>query len=345
MLTCTTCGQDLLPTSRRCWRCGASVSSNDAGKPGDAILEIVLVILIVASIGGAAGYFVLQGIGSGPSVGRSGGSTPSNLVPTPFPSIVDEPGFHTVRPGESLYGIAVANGLDPQDLRYWNSDAYPSLETNAQVFAGWVLELSGPPRPTEEPEPEPTPVVAVASADPGAAPAGLVTLPSLSITVLNSSVAYYAVEGTDPSELLASAVVTVDNPEHDEAAAYVETTFTFDYDFAADADGGSCEITTFSVERTYEVTAPRWTAPAYVHPALLDWWGLILDHLAWHEEQHVRIYERGLAALESDVVGEPCESVQGLIDEAFTAIDAEQEAFDTTDYQWVPPDYTGPWDW
>jgi predicted secreted Zn-dependent protease len=313
--------------------------------PGDAILEIVLVVLIIATIGAAAGYFVLYGVPSWPSVGGTSETTPAGRLPTPFPSIVDEAGFHTVRPGESLYGIAVANGLDPQDLRYWNSDNYPSLSSNAQVFVGWVLELSGPPRPTEAPEPEPTPVVAVASAEPGPAPAGLVALPSLSITVLNASVVYYAVEGTDPSELLASAVVSVDNPEHSEAAAYVETTFTFDYDFAAEPDGSSCEITTFSVDRTYEVTAPRWTAPAFVHPALLDWWGLILDHLAWHEEQHVRIYERGLASLETEVVGEPCESVQAVIDEAFTAIEAEQEAFDTTDYEWVPPDYTGPWDW
>jgi predicted secreted Zn-dependent protease len=250
-----------------------------------------------------------------------------------------------VRAGESLGGIAFAYGVDPEDLRYWNAETYPSLRSIPEIVAGWVLKVSGPPRPTPTPRPERTPGVLVPLPAPNQpAPAGssdLVALPMLTISVWNAQVEYFAISGTSPAELLASAKANANHPHGDSAMAYVVPSQSFDYS----TTGPACAVSQFSVMRSYTVHAPQWVAPAVVHPALLGWWQAILDHVAWHEEQHVRIFETNYGTLERELLGQPCEVVQAIIDNWSASLNAAQEAFDASDANWTPPRYTGPADW
>lgn len=317
-----------------------------ATRPGGAFLEVIVVMLVLACMAGAAGYLLLfQG---DPSTAARLGASRSIAIPTPFPSILDEPGFYTVRPGESLFGIAVAHGLDPADLRYWNSDQYPSLVSNEQVMTGWVLTLSGPPRPTPEPTPDvtPPPVTAGGGADPGT---GLVTLPGLTVDVWNAAEAYYAISGANPAELAASMTANVPSRCLELSAAAVACvgplTTDIEPTYSGDPTSGACTMTGATISTTYEATLPQWTAPAAVPPELLSWWQTVLEHVRWHEEQHVRIFDDQFARLPAMLAGRSCDDVQSVYDQFQAQMYAAQEAFHAVDANWMPPVYSGPWDW
>jgi len=102
-----------------------------------------------------------------PTVGPGGTPTPS-----PFTS-------YTVRPGDTLFGIARTHATTWQSIVFWNKDAYPGLDPEdpaydpAHIEVGWVLSIQpgvvvpyepGPgatPRPTVEPTPTAPPSIAV----------------------------------------------------------------------------------------------------------------------------------------------------------------------------------------
>lgn len=360
-MNCPTCGQKLPNTALRCWSCGRLITDSDGGSPTISRSPLVqlLAIVIVLSVALAGALVAVGRVDVGTAFATA---TPSPASPTPDSSVgvvaysrepipSDAPGLHTVRTGETLYGIAFVYDVDTDDLRYWNADAYPSLNSTPQLVVGWVLKVSGPPRPTPSPQPtpQPTPVLAGPTTPPqtggGSSTSRLVPLPMLSISVPGASVVYFSIDGTNPNELFASAQANSGHPHGRKAAAYVAPTVDYDYDYTVDPTTGFCRVTTFTVSRSYQVTAPRWTSPAMVHPALLGWWGQVLDHIAWHEGQHVVIFERHFASIEARATAAPCGEVQGIIDAEIAFMNAAQDAFDREQQNWIPPSYSGPWDW
>ena len=87
---------------------------------------------------------------------------------------------------------------------------------------------------------------------------------------------------------------------------------------------------------------PRWTKPSRVYPELLAWWRKVLDHISWHEGQHIKIQKTFQRQVE-DVAG-----WQGLLSsrrdpqEVEADVTRAQDAFDSKDRSWVYPTYTGP---
>lgn len=359
-MNCPSCDQKLPEGAPRCWNCGQLITGAGRGSGGiwhSPLVQLIAIVLFLSlSFGGAV--LALGGVDLGTATASGAPSQAARLTPgtvtvrpqvTPAPS--DAPGFHTVRVGETLYGIAFAYGVESEDLRYWNSDEFPSLRSTPQVVEGWVLKVVGPPRPTPSARPEPTPVLAGPTAPPqtgggGSGTSGLVALPALSIDVPGASIIYYAIEGTNPNELISSGEANVKHPHGRAALAFVAPTTTFDWDYIVDPATGSCRVTSFSVARSYQITAPRWTAPAMVHPALLDWWSGLLDQVAWHEGQHVVIFERHFVAIEASAVGADCAAIQAIIDAHVAQMTADHAAFDASEADWgAQYPYTGPWDW
>jgi predicted secreted Zn-dependent protease len=246
-------------------------------------------------------------------------------------------------------GIAFAARVDPQDLRDWNVDEHQSLRSTPAVEVGWTLKLTGRPRPTATPER--TPAAAASTPAPfrpsraGAAGASLVTLPELTVTISGASVTYVPVEGNDPDELLASAAASVKGLRGHDALADLHPTITFDVDYDVDPVSGSCTVASFSVDRSYVVVFPQWSAPSRVRPSLVEWWQGVIEHAAWHAGQHVTTFERSFSRLEGAMAGVPCEAGQDIIDTYWATIEAESASFDTSEADWAEDfPYAGPLD-
>ncbi len=70
---------------------------------------------------------------------RSGVARSSEVKPLPGSENTGKPGFYTVRPGDTLYRIALEAGQAPRDVQTWNNLANPNL-----IEVGQVLRVAPP---------------------------------------------------------------------------------------------------------------------------------------------------------------------------------------------------------
>jgi predicted secreted Zn-dependent protease len=247
--------------------------------------------------------------------------------------------------------VASDFGVTYEELRYWNRDRYPSLDSSPALQISWVLRVTGPPIPTHQstqtPSVDPPPTTSSAPSE-----TTLVALPALSTTVWHASIRYFSISGRNPSELLNSAenkIPPADDgrtPKGD-AAAYVEpVTFDLQPNYLIDVPSGTCTLAGITANTSYRATIPRWNSPKAVPPALLAWWKKVLAHIGWHEGQHVRIFVDYVDALGPRLAGQRCSAGQAIINQWSGELDAAQSAFDAKDRaNWKLPSYSGPWKW
>ena len=191
-----------------------------------------------------------------------------------------------------------------------------------------------------------TPAPAGAPTPPsGGITGGLVPLPGLSVNVWNATVTYFAISGKNPSELVASAEKNIPRDCRDAVACVESDLDDMEATYTVDSSSGTCTLSGLSGDASYLVHMPRWTAPSQVPPTLLDWWKQVLEHLRWHEEQHVRIAELWIPTLASRLAGESCDSFSSITATWQGDVQAAHDAFDSRDATWTPPPYPGPWTW
>lgn len=70
---------------------------------------------------------------------RSGSARPSEGKPLPGAENAGKPGYYTVRPGDTLYRIALEAGQAPRDVQAWNNLTNPNL-----IEVGQVLRVTPP---------------------------------------------------------------------------------------------------------------------------------------------------------------------------------------------------------
>jgi lipoprotein NlpD len=70
---------------------------------------------------------------------RSGVARPAEGKPLPGAENAGKPGYYTVRPGDTLYRIALEAGQAPRDVQAWNNLANPNL-----IEVGQVLRVAPP---------------------------------------------------------------------------------------------------------------------------------------------------------------------------------------------------------
>lgn len=70
---------------------------------------------------------------------RSGAARPAEGKPLPGAENAGKPGYYTVRPGDTLYRIALEAGQAPRDVQAWNNLTNPNL-----IEVGQVLRVTPP---------------------------------------------------------------------------------------------------------------------------------------------------------------------------------------------------------
>ena len=310
-----------------------------------SILAVAVTLLVGTALVG--GRILTSGPHGVASVSNQ--PTPSSDA-SPTPNYSDAQGMHTVRSGESLFSVASDFGITYDELRYWNRDRYPSLDNSPVLERGWILEVTGPALPTALPTA--TPILEVpSSAGPPPGGVALVTLPALSTSVWGGTVRYFSISGRNPNELIASAEQNIPAADSGrapkDAAGYVEpTTWDLQPTYVINTSNGSCTITGVSSHTAYRATIPRWTSPKRVPSSLLSWWKSVLDHIGWHEGQHVHIFVTYVSSLTKRLVGQACSSWQVITNKWAAELNAAQAAFDAHDRAtWTLPAYSGPWYW
>jgi lipoprotein NlpD len=71
---------------------------------------------------------------------RQGAARPAEVKPPVASENAGKPGFYTVKPGDTLYRIALEAGQAPRDVQTWNNLANPNL-----IEVGQVLRVAPPP--------------------------------------------------------------------------------------------------------------------------------------------------------------------------------------------------------
>jgi predicted secreted Zn-dependent protease len=258
-------------------------------------------------------------------------------TPVPAPDAAG-PGTYTAQPGDSLFSVAAALGLSPNELVYWNKEAYPTLQSTPALTPGWVLSTTGPPLPTASPRPTPTPRP-IAPATPPPEVAGPGSLPAFGPGSFPASasvtVSYYAVSGSTPQQIHAS--IEDNGPWSDwlgrNAQAHVQVSPSFNFAFRS--DGFGCGVVPTGgdfVTITYHVLLPSWTPPAGVSQRTVDWWIETIYGTVAHEGHHITLYESYLPQMNDAVRTGTCASVQDDLERLWFEVNRANCEFDLAEY-------------
>ena len=68
----------------------------------------------------------------------------------------------------------------------------------------------------------------------------------------------------------------------------------------------------------------------------------MVDHMAWHEGQHIKIQKSYDAKLKSMMAGHKCSTANKIIRSWERSAKAAQDKFDAKDALWPYPEYSGP---
>jgi predicted secreted Zn-dependent protease len=267
---------------------------------------------------------------------RQAGLQSSQAMPSPTPLPADSPGHHVVKDGESLFSVAADFGVSANELVFWNVAQYPTLHASPALRAGWVLRVTGPPIPTQQPRATPIPLPA-----PSDAPEERVaSIPQFGPWSFPASdrvtVTFYDVSGVTPREI--HDALNAGGPWsewlQDNAQAHVKATVTYTFHFDGASDG-SCDVVPDAptpVTFQYEVLLPRWTDAARATESTIEWWLDIIHETVWHEGHHIELYEAALPAMNAAVVNGSCERVAGEIESLMATANRANCEFDLNEY-------------
>jgi predicted secreted Zn-dependent protease len=204
----------------------------------------------------------------------------------------------------------------------------------------------------------PTVYVSRRTPEPGATPGpgataeprtGLVELPRISVEIEEvEEIDYYPISGTSPLELAESMAQSGPAGDHPAFAGEQDVIAQVEIDFdrlqarTSTTASGTCTMTGLTGEATYRARMPRWARPPRVQAELLAWWRQVLEHIRWHEEQHILIAEDWIPKLAARVTNKRCSSFDEIAEDWSEELQEQQLAFDRRDASYRYPVYTGP---
>jgi predicted secreted Zn-dependent protease len=201
------------------------------------------------------------------------------------------------------------------------------------------------PTPTLEPTPTETPARVPS---PGLVNDGLVDLPRFPVSVSGTDLSYYAISGSAPAALINGMESGGSKAcGLGEALACFYDQYKWTMTGSTNVETEKCTVSSVNLTITYNIILPSWNSPSRVPAALPAWWGKVLDHIVWHESQHLAIARGYAASLKAALLAGPCDTAGSTA--AFKAaeapLDSAQESFDAQQRaeNWSYPSYPGPW--
>jgi predicted secreted Zn-dependent protease len=215
-------------------------------------------------------------------------------------------------------------------------DASPSVDPTPSESPTMKPTPRPTPTPTATPTLAPTPVPTPTSKVP---PTTMVKLPSFPVRIPGVSIKYYSITGSDAegleSSILGGGPVACGMAG---AAACFHPSFNWSYSGTMSSNG-TCRVTGVRFAATYIITLPKWVGSAYAWPALVSWWKGVLNHLVWHESQHLAIARSYVSKFKAAISAGSCNqgSQNAIVAGVEQKLEAAQNAFDGTDNYSFPP--------
>ena len=304
----------------RCYSCRANTPLVDSTAPASRNRGWVGILLVIA--------LVLAGLGGSVVFGRT---TAAPLKPADSPN-------------ELIALISDGNTLSTGD-----SEASDSVTPSAAAPTMSIPEATLTPQPTATPTPRPTATpIPAATAAPTDPPADTVALPRFSYPVTGATVKYFSIAGDTPSALLKADVAASSKAcNMEDSMACFSPGYSWRFFIKTKVTSGGCANTSIEISSNYTIILPNWTSPARVPAGLVAWWKLVMDHIVWHESQHLAIAQEYAPKIKAALLSAPCTAAgfnaagQAVLDD----ITAAQAAFDAQQNAtvWEYPPYSGPW--
>jgi predicted secreted Zn-dependent protease len=185
----------------------------------------------------------------------------------------------------------------------------------------------------------------VATAAPTAPTDNTVALPKFSYPIAGVTVKYFSIDGDTPYALLqADEAASSKACNMDSLACFYDS---YSWSFAGRTDAsGLFVISSVDLIASYTIILPNWTSPARVSSDLIAWWKPVMDHIVWHESQHLAIAREyapkiKAALLKARSKAASMAAAQAVLDDLKTAqddFDAQQKVAG-----WSYPLYSGTW--
>jgi len=175
-----------------------------------------------------------------------------------------------------------------------------------------------------------------------------VTLPKFSYPIAGVTVEYLSIAGDSPYALLeADEAASTKACDIDSLACFYDS-YSWSFTGRTD-DSGVFVISSVDLTASYTIILPDWTSPAQVPAALVAWWKAVMDHIVWHESQHLAIAREYAPKIKTAMLNArtnagskaAAAAAQAVLDDEKAAqedFDAQQKAAG-----WSYPLYSGPW--
>lgn len=120
--------------NKRVFKCsGRAQESGRPARQGVAVMTVLASVLVLA------GCSTTRVAPPAPVESRGGAPRPAEVVVMPGAENAGKPGFYTVKPGDTLFRIALDNGQNWRDIQAWNSLTNPNA-----IEVGQVLRVQPP---------------------------------------------------------------------------------------------------------------------------------------------------------------------------------------------------------
>lgn len=242
--------------------------------------------------------------------------------------------------------LVVEGGVNVSEMIAVEAEARAA---NDRERSGGVSAFVEPKQDLAAPGADPAAAVPEPEAIASAPPRLLVPVGPLTVDVWGAEERYFAIVGTTPDELIASAKASVPTDPSGatrHSMAYAgPIVWQHEPSYVIDQASATCTMTGVSSAVRYQATVPQWTSPRPVPAELLAWWTAMLEHIRQHEGEHVRIFGDFVSQLPARVTGQPCDSWDAIVNRWSADVAGAQAAFDAAEASWAGPPYTGPLDW
>ena len=292
---CPACHSLNRPGATRCYSCRANTPLVASAAPASRNKGLVGILLVIV--------LVFAGLGGSVVFSRTAATQP--------------------KPSDSPIGL-IALTSDGSALP-GGSDA----EASDSVAPSAVIPTMSAPQVTPTPTPHTTAIpTPAATAAPTDSLADTVALPKFSYPIAGVTVKYFSITGDTPDALTEADETASTQACKGDSLACFNDSYRWSFVRLIDMASGVCVVKSVDLTASYSITLPNWTGPARVPAALVAWWKLVMDHIVWHESQHLAIALEYAPKIEAALQSSSCAGLNAAAQAVIDDLRAAQNVFD-----------------